>query len=206
MRDIVGLGADVLCSHFNLWLLCGSQPSPLCAGRTVFLPKGSESGDPLKYRPITIASHILRVFHKVMARRCDATIPLLYTQKGFRTGDGIAQHVLSVQAIIDSAKRDLTPLHLVFLDVSKAFDSVSHDTILLAMRRLGCPDPFLSYIRELYLRSSTVLEHNGKRSDPIHVNRGVKQGDPLSPFLFNAVIDWAISSLDNHLGFSFGDI
>jgi hypothetical protein len=95
---------------------------------------------------------------------------------------------------------------LVFLDVRKAFDSVSHDTIVLAMRRLGCPDPFLSYIRDLYSRSSTVIEHNGERSAPIFTRRGVKQGDPLSPFMFNAVIDWAFSSLDEHVGFSFGHV
>jgi hypothetical protein len=175
-------------------------------GRTIYIPKGSETNDALKYRPITIASHILRVFHKIMARRFDAFLPLKYTQKGFRSGDGIAQHVLSLQAIIDGAKRERKPLNLVFLDVRKAFDSVSHDTIVLAMRRLGCPEPFLAYIGDLYLRSSTVIEHNGERSAPIFTRRGVKQGDPLSPFMFNAVIDWAFSSLDDHLGFSFGNV
>ena len=206
LRDVVGLGMEELCSHYNLWLLCGSQPSALCIGRTIYIPKGSQSSDALKYRPITIASHILRVFHKIMARRFDALLPLKYTQKGFRNGDGIAQHVLSLQAIIDGAKREHKPLSLVFLDVRKAFDSVSHDTIVLAMRRLGCPEPFLAYVRDLYSRSSTVIEHNGERSAPIFTRRGVKQGDPLSPFMFNAVIDWALSSLDDHLGFSFGGV
>ena len=135
---------DELCSHYNLWLLCGSQPSALCTGRTVFLPKASESNDALKYRPITIASHFLQLFHKVMAQRFDAFHPLKYTQKWFRSGDGIAQHVLSLQAIIDEAKRELKALSLAFLDVRKAFDSVSHETIELAMRRLGCPDLFLA--------------------------------------------------------------
>ena len=74
------------------------------------------------------------------------------------------------------------------------------------MRRLGCPGPFLSYIQDLYLRLSTVIEHNGERSAPIYTRRGVKQGDPLSPFMFNAVIDWAFSSLDDHMGFSFGGL
>ncbi|CAB4032200.1 reverse transcriptase [Paramuricea clavata] len=73
------------------------------------------------------------------------------------------------------------------------------------MRRLGCPDPFLSYIRDLYSRSSTMIEQNGE-STPIFTRRGVKQGDPLSPFMFDAVIDWAFSSLDDHVGFSFGHV
>ena len=51
-----------------------------------------------------------------------------------------------------------------------------------------------------------MIEHNGERSAPIFTRRGVKQGDPLLPFMFNAVIDWAFSSLDDHLEFSFGNI
>ena len=206
LKDLIGLQMEELCSHYNLWLLCGSQPTAMCRGRTIFIPKGSESNDALKYRPITIASHILQAFHKIMARRCDAFLPLKYTQKGFRKGDRIAQHVFTLQAIIDEAKRERRSLNLVFLDVRKAFDLVSHDTIVLAMRRLGCPGPFLSYIQDLYLCSSTVIEHNGERSAPIFTRRGVKQGDPLLPFIFNAVMDWAFSSLDDHMGFSFGGL
>ena len=74
-KDIIGLGMDELCCHYNLWLLCGSQPSALCTGCTVFLPKGSEFSDALKYHRITIASHFLQLFHKVMARRFDASCP-----------------------------------------------------------------------------------------------------------------------------------
>ena len=51
-----------------------------------------------------------------------------------------------------------------------------------------------------------MIEYNEERSGPIFTRRVVKQGDPLSPFMFNAVIDWAFSALDEHLGFSFGDI
>ena len=106
----------------------------------------------------------------------------------------------------NAASCELRPLSLAFLDVCKPFDSVSHETIELAMRRLGCPDPFLVYIRELYARSSTVIECNGERSGPIFTRRGVKQCDLLSLFMLNAVIVWEFSTLDEHLGFSFGDI
>ena len=206
LKDVLGLEMQELCSHYNLRLLCGSQPSAVCLGRTVFLPKGSESEDLLKYHAITIASHFLWVFHKLMAHRFNAFLQLKYTQKGFRSGDSVAQHVLTLQSIIDEAKRELRPLSLAFLEVCKAFDSVSHDTIELAMHHLGCLDPFLVYIPELYTWLSMVIEYNRERSAPIFTCRGVKQGDPLSPFMFNAVIDWAFSALDKHLGFSFGNI
>ena len=91
-----------------------------------------------------------------MARRFDAFLPLKYSQKGFRSGDGVDQHMLMLQSIIDEAKRELRPFSLAFLGVCKAFDLVSHDTIELAMHHLGCPDLFLVYIRELYAWSSTT--------------------------------------------------
>ena len=62
------------------------------------------------------------------------------------------------------------------------------------------------YIWELYARSTTVIEHNGERSGPTFTRRGVKQGYPLSSFTFNALIDWAFLALDEHVGFSFGNI
>ena len=67
----------------------------------------------------------------------------------------------------------------------KAFDSVSHRSILVAAARLRLPPPFLGYIRELYSNAVTT--------GPISLGRGVKQGDPLSIHLFNAVIDMCLA-------------
>ena len=103
-------------------------------------------------------------------------------------------------------KESLKPFCLVFLDVKKAFDSVSHNTIQLALCRMGCPEPMLSCVWDLYSRSLTVLEYASSRSDPLKVHQGVKQGDPLSPMIFNAVLDWALQNLDQELGFEFEGI
>lgn len=53
------------------------------------------------------------------------------------------------------------------MDVKKAFDSVSHQSILVAALRVGVPLPFLGYIRELYSDAVTTLRIGQERSDPI---------------------------------------
>jgi mannose-6-phosphate isomerase-like protein (cupin superfamily) len=59
-------------------------------------------------------------------------IPLNARQKGFRPIDGCAENVWMVQHIIERSKRERRPTYMVFMDVAKAFDSVSHQTLILA--------------------------------------------------------------------------
>ena len=92
-----------------------------------------------------------------------------------------------------------------FLDVKKAFDSVSHDSLLIACRRLGVPEPLLEYIHGLYEQGATCLQSCGEQSTPISCKQGVKQGDPLSCFIFNAVIDWVLTSIDPKFSFQYVD-
>ncbi|KAG5866125.1 hypothetical protein JTB14_038102 [Gonioctena quinquepunctata] len=79
------------------------------------------------------------------------------------------------------------------LDVSKAFDTVPHGALNPALIRLGVPPYIAQYISDSYR-----TEINGKDGKvAIELLGGVKQGDPLSPFLFNAVVDPLLAHLDN---------
>ena len=66
------------------------------------------------------------------------------------------------------------------------------------------PGPFIEYLRCLYSEAATRLQVGENLSEPLAQNRGVKQGDPLSPMLFNCIIDWAIKALDPELGVRVG--
>jgi len=79
---------------------------------------------------------------------------------------------------------------------------VNHSTILNAYKRIGIPAMLLQYIRDLYKKSETQLRVQQQLSTPLEVNRGVRQGDPLSVLLFLAVMDWATSVLDPNIGVS----
>ena len=157
------------------------------------------------FRPITVGSIIGRLFHRVLSRRMLTHWPLLNRQKVFGHGDGTADNIWLDKAIIKKKREQKQRLNLTFIDVSKAFDSVSHQSIVRAAHRLGTPPFMLRYISEAYCNSSVQLKFGGKLSHDIPVNRGIRQGDPMSPLLFNAVIDMVMAEVDPSIGVT-GDI
>lgn len=196
---------DEVVAHMNLWLMCGCPPSCFRSGITCPIAKCAEAKGPEEYRPITLSPFLCRLFHRVLVLRFNAELPLSERQKAFRRGDGLADNVYILRTLIEDAKRRHKPLNACFLDVKKAFDSVSHQSILIAAKRLGMPEPLLRYLASLYDGSVTRLRVNGRLGRVIHVKRGVRQGDPMSPFLFNAVVDWILSRLNPDFGIELGD-
>ena len=99
---------------------------------------------------------------------------------GVGKGDGVGDSIWLLQNIICQHQRTLQPLNIAFLDIKKAFDSVSHESLLLTAGRMGIPAPMLGDLGELYGDAWTVLRIGTNRSDQIKVAQKVRQGDPLS--------------------------
>ena len=199
------LDPRALLAHFNLWLYAGYQPGEFRRSHTVLIPKVPEPSEPGEYRPIAISSYVSGVFHRLLSGRLSGLLEFNSRQRAFVKGDGIEDNVFLLRCLLRDTCDALQPLSVAFLDVSKAFDSVSHASLLLAAERMGVPGPFISYLRSLYTEASTVLQVDGQLSGPIVQNRGVKQGDPLSPLLFNCITDWALEALDPEMGVAAGE-
>src|SRR6218665_2053539 len=148
-----------------------------------------------------MASRVTRVFHKIVASRLTAKVPLDPRQKAFMPVNGCADNIFLLDNIIRGPQRQRKPVCLAFLDVAKAFDCVAHESIARALRRLGVPSPLVHYIRVMYANISTVLRVGGRKSDPIRMGRGVRQGDPLSAILFNCVMDEVLAALNSAIGY-----
>ena len=121
-------------------------------------------------------------------------------QKAFRRGDGLNDNIWVLRSLIKDRTARIKNLNIAFVDVAKAFDSVSHESIAVAARRLGVSSHFIEYIRNLYASGTTCLRVGAKQSGPLPVRRGVRQGDPMSPILFNLVMDLVLANLDPGLG------
>jgi len=194
---------------FNLLLLAGTVPWSLTATRTVFLEKGgmSERPGPAEYRPLSIGSVIARHLHKILAKRLAALDIFDNRQRGFRPVDGVCENVTVLSAVLGDARRRCKTLHLACVDVSKAFDTVAHDAIHATLDELGLPREFREYVRAVYSSARTVLHGIGSGTiggEAIKIGRGVRQGDPLSPLLFNLVVDRALGVLSEDVGYRMG--
>jgi hypothetical protein len=88
------------------------------------------------------------------------------------------------------------------LDVAKASDTIDWES-LYATASNGGATRFPGYLRGLYSSGRTRLEWRGETRE-IDVRRGVRKGDPLSPLLFNAVMDEVLGSIPEEVGFDLG--
>ncbi|GCC28816.1 hypothetical protein chiPu_0007250 [Chiloscyllium punctatum] len=132
-----------------------------------------------------------------MAKRLSETVEINHRQKGFLAATpGCNENIVILENIIKGAKHNHKDLAVVFVDLVKAFDSVGHKLLIKSLQRVKLPKDFVSLIKDLYTGNTTVVEGNGNLTTSINIERDVKQGDPLSPILFNIALDPLVYSLE----------
>jgi len=170
-------------------------------GITTLIPKVIGTTDPGEFRPITVTSTFSRLYHCIQGERSSTKLPYNDRQKGLKKGDGLYFNTKLLQKTIGEAKEKYKNLKLAFIDVSKAFDSVSHQTLWVACRRLGVPEHLIKYLKRFYEKGTTILKLPRRMGREIEINRGIKKGDPLSVDLFNAVIELCTENLDSNTNY-----
>lgn len=172
----------------NILLVQKRLPISLCSARTVFIPKVDGATSFSQFRPITVAPVILRLLHKILANRLQAMALLDCRQRAFIPVDGCGENVHLLGTVLHEARRKRRALFMASVDIAKAFDSVTLDALVVALQRKGIAEEFVEYIRQFYELATTVLSFQD-RSLLVRPSRGVRQGDPMSPILFNLVVD-----------------
>lgn len=170
---------------YNILLFRQLYPRSWKKSRTIFIPKrGRDLARPENWRPITIAPLLARIYSGLLESRLLKCVTLSARQSGFRPGPGCYTNCTILGELLRLGKR--SRLVGVLLDVKKAFDTVSHSAIDAALGQQGVPLLLRSAVQELYAGATTSLANFGL---DVAIKRGVKQGDPLSPLLFNLVLD-----------------
>ncbi|KAK2575344.1 hypothetical protein KPH14_012788, partial [Odynerus spinipes] len=184
---------------FNVVLAVGGFPAATLVSRTIFIPKKEKPTSPGDFRPISIASVVVRHLHKILAERIREAGCVDLRQRCF--DDGCAENVAVLASALHDARSRRRELHVAALDFAKAFDSVSHRALVTVLARVGMPRGFTDYVGRLYSESATTFEVRGERSELFSVGRGVRQGDPLSPILFCLVLDRVMAGLPPDVGY-----
>jgi Reverse transcriptase (RNA-dependent DNA polymerase) len=187
---------------FNLWYSSRTIPTALKTNRTVLIPKGNEGLDNVRnWRPITIASVILRLYNRILCTRMSRVFKTSDKQMGFKPVNGCGFNITWLNLLLQHARRNKRNIYACMLDVSKAFDSVPHESILRALANNNAPTLVRDIIKDQYTDIHTYLAYPNLSSQKIKILRGVKQGDPLSSLLFNLVIDEIFDVIGDKFGY-----
>ena len=163
---------------------------------TPVFKKGDKS-DAGNYRPISLTSHIIKIFERVIRKglvnHLESNNLLSKNQHGFRKGRSCLTHLLKhidsvIQSILDGNELDV-----VYLDFAKAFDKVDHEILVHKLQMFGIEGNLLSWIRQFLLNRKQIVSVMGFHLLIALFLSGVPQGLVLGPILFLIYIEMVVS-------------
>lgn len=183
---------SMLLNCFNHTLKTGEAPQSWREAVISIIPKeGKDRRECSSYRPISVLNVDYKLYASILSKRLEVIIPELVDldQTGFiqnrQTQDNLRRALQVMNHIITENMSAV----LVSLDAEKAFDSVGWDYLYRVLARFGFKDGFVNCIKTLYASPTARIKVNGHVSRTIHLQRGTRQGCPLSPALFALFIE-----------------
>ena len=181
------LGARKLLILVNVFMACGYSPEYMRRSRIVLIPKKPNASDPKDLRPLAMPSKVIRLFHSLLANRLDV-LGCSERQKAYQRRDGMLENLWILDGLFEYSKSSGKDLYVVYVDVSKAFDTVSHAGLVPLLRQQGAPEVMLGYFSKVYGDMNVVFPGE---NEPVKKGQGVGQGDPASGPIFNLHVDEA---------------
>ena len=152
----------------------------------VLIPKKGNIEDVKDYRPISLLGSLYKILAKVLANRLRRVLNKVISpsQNAFVEGRQILDVALIANEVVDSMLRRNDGGVVCKLDIEKAYDHVNWEYVLEVMRRMGFGQRWISWIFWCMSTVSYSILINGVFEGFFRSTRGIRQGDPLSPYLF----------------------
>eukprot|EP00731_Ephydatia_muelleri_P036491 Em0264g4a len=167
---------------------------------TILIHKAGDTTNLDNWRPIALQNTAYKVYAGVIAKRVTNWAiqegKLSPSQKGFLPYEGCLEHNFVLRSVLQDARRRKRDLTISWLDLKDAYSSVPHSTLLRILRLAGLGGATIDIIQDIYAGSTTCVRTKSETSASIACERGVKQGCPLSPILFNFVMESIIRSVE----------
>ncbi|KAH1190454.1 putative protein arginine N-methyltransferase 6 [Glycine max] len=160
--------------------------------RSTLVPIYKNKGDIqncANYRGIKLMSHTMKLWERVIERRLRKETQVTENQFGFMPGRSTMEAIYLLRRVMEQYRMAQQDLHLIFIDLEKAYDRVPREILWKALEKKGVRVAYIRAIQDMYDRVSTSVRTQGGESDDFPITIGLHQGSTLSPYLFTLILD-----------------
>ncbi|GKU90763.1 hypothetical protein SLEP1_g4714 [Rubroshorea leprosula] len=157
----------------------------------VLIPKVNDPEKIEEYRPISLIGVMYKILSKLLANRLRNVLDGVIgdTQMAFIAGRQLPESVVIANEVLDEVKNKKRKSFFFKADFEKAYDNVCWNFLDSMMNKMGFSEKWRKWIQECLKTASISVLINGSPSQQIKMSKGLRQGDPLSPFLFLLVAE-----------------
>ena len=153
------------------------------------------------HRDISLLSIACQVLARVLLNRLNEHLEqtglLPESLCGFRKDRGTIDMIFRAKQLQQKCKEQNMDLYMTFVDLTKAFDTISREDLWKIMVNFGCPTKLIAMVRQFHDGMLARVQNDGEFSDPFPLTNGVKQGPTLFSMMFSAMLTAGFQDGDN---------
>ena len=160
------------------------------------------------WRPISLINYDAKLLSKTLAERLKRILPsiILHNQTAYVANRFIGESIRLISDLFEITQTLDIEGYLLTIDIEKAFDSVDHPFLFAVLETMGFDSVFLDWIKVLHKKQESCVMNGGVSTVFFPLNRGSRQGDPISAYMFIIVMETFFTMVRNNPNISGLDI